>query len=92
MIDGLTQAVGHYLNVAGQQPRGATLPQAPEGLTVWTPTPWPDDRTVLGFSVHDLNRLPRILERMRALREVLPSRSQNKSRRTAPLRVTRRRS
>jgi hypothetical protein len=23
--------------------QGATLPQAPEGLTVWAPTPWPDD-------------------------------------------------
>jgi hypothetical protein len=48
-----------------EQPRGATLPQAPEGLTVWAPTPWPDDTTTLGFSVHDLNRLPRILEAMR---------------------------
>ena len=48
--------------------QGATLPQAPkpEPLIVWTPTPWPDDRTVLGFSVHDLNRVPPILERMRA--------------------------
>jgi hypothetical protein len=50
--------------------RTVTLPQAPEGLIVWSPTPWPDDRTVLGFSVHDLNRVPPILERMRALREV----------------------
>ena len=50
--------------------QSATLPQAPEGLIVWSPTPWPDDRTVLGFSVHDLNRVPPILERMRALREV----------------------
>jgi hypothetical protein len=49
-----------------QQPRGATLPQAPEGLTVWAPTPWPDDTTMLGFCIDDMTRLPRILEAMRA--------------------------
>jgi hypothetical protein len=48
-----------------EQPRGAPLPQAPP-LIVWSPMPWPDDRTALGFSVHDLNRIPPIIERMRA--------------------------
>ena len=46
--------------------QGATLPQAAEGLIVWTPTPWPDDTTRLGYAVHDMTRLPRILEAMRA--------------------------
>jgi hypothetical protein len=51
-----------------EPPRGATLPQAPEPepLIVWSPMPWPDDRTVLGFSIDDMTRLPRILEAMRA--------------------------
>jgi hypothetical protein len=53
MIDGFAKAVSH------------SLPQAPEGLIVWTPTQWPDDTTVLGFSIDDMTRLPRILERMR---------------------------
>jgi hypothetical protein len=45
--------------------RTVTLPQEPEGLIVWSPMPWPDDTTVLGFSIDDMTRLPRILERMR---------------------------
>jgi hypothetical protein len=57
IIDGLAQAA---------RDQGATLPQAPEPLIVWSPMPWPDDRTVLGFSVDDMTRLPRILEAMRA--------------------------